>query len=129
MIQSQARRDAVRSRLFKPRPDSTAPVANTDDALDLRLSQEMAYARRLLEELGDRLVNDPIIIQRHTEALQGIDLIGQLLGHLSEVIAAADRPAAVERIGMQDLKTRLRRTALAQDLASPPGFGSRADRT
>ncbi len=127
-IMSQARRDEVRQRLFKPAPASSLPLAMTEDVLSVRLSEELDYIRRLLDGIGDKLVADPIVLQKHTDALQGFDVIGQLLGHLSAVVAAADRGAAVERIGMQDLKARLTRASLKPPVAVERVFGSRADR-
>lgn len=127
-IMSQARRDEVRQRLFKPAPANSLPLARTEDVLSARLAEELDYARRLLEGIGDRLVADPVVLQKHTDALQGFDVIGQLLGHLSAIVVAADRDAAVERIGMQELKTRLTRAPLKPPVAAEQGFGSRADR-
>jgi hypothetical protein len=127
-IMSQARRDDVRQRLFKPAPASSLPLATTDDVLSVRLSEELDYIRRLLDGIGDRLVADPIVLQKHIDVLQGFDVIGQLLGHLSTVVASADRDAAVERIGMQELKTRLTRVSLKPPAPVEQSFGSRADR-
>ena len=111
-IQSQARRDGVRASLFKPRPAASIPLAKADDDLSRRLSEELAYVRRLLDTIGDRLAADPIVLQKHADILQSFDVVGQMIGHVSDVVAAADRQAAVDRIGMQDLRSRLKRGAL-----------------
>ena len=125
---SQARRDEVRQRLFKPPSASSLPLPRTEDVLSARVSEELDYVRRLIEGIGDRLVADPVVLQKHIDVLQGFDVIGQLLGHLSAVVAAADPHAAVERIGMQELKTRLTRASLKPPVAVEQGFGSRTDR-
>lgn len=125
---SQARRDEVRQHLFKPAPASSLPLARTEDVLSARVAEELDYVRRLIEGIGDRLVADRVVLQKHSDALQGFDVIGQLLGHLSAVVAAADRDAAVDRIGMQELKTRLTRASLKPPVAVEQGFGRRADR-
>ncbi|MDB5706794.1 MAG: PilZ protein [Sphingomonas bacterium] len=111
-IQSQARRDGVRASLFKPRPAASIPLAGAEDPLSRRLSEELGYVRRLLDAIGDRLVADPIVLQKHADILQSFDVVGQMIGHVADVVAAADRAAAVERIGMQDLRSRLKRGAL-----------------
>jgi hypothetical protein len=77
--------------------------------LDLRMGEELAFVQRLIETLGDGLVADPAILQRHGQALQNIDLASQILGHLSRVIAAPERAEAVRTIGMEDLRARLTR--------------------
>ena len=38
---------------------------------------------------------------RHGVALQAVDIVGQMLGHIANVVRAEDR-AAIERIGMCD---------------------------
>ena len=124
-IQSQARRDEVRERLFKPRPVESLPLAKTDDLISTRLSEELDYVRRLLEGVGDRLVADPIVLQKHAVTLQSFDVISQLIGHLSEVIATADRAAAIGRIGMHELKTRLQRPVPVALAPAPHSLGRR----
>jgi hypothetical protein len=87
---------------------TAAPEASGSD-LDARLSQELAYVRTLLEQLGDELTDEPIVLARHTRALQSFDLAGQILGHISTILVADDRTAAVNAIGMDELRTRLLR--------------------
>lgn len=80
--------------------------------LDSRLAEELAYVQRLLESMGDQLIADPLIVQRHARTLQSFDLANQILGHVAAIIVAEDRPAAVEKIGMDDLRARLKRKPL-----------------
>ncbi|HEY1606343.1 MAG TPA: hypothetical protein VGF77_12185 [Allosphingosinicella sp.] len=77
--------------------------------LDARLGEELAFVQRLIEALGDELVADHGILHRHAHALQNIDLASQILGHLSRVMLAPERTAAVHGIGMEDLRARLTR--------------------
>jgi hypothetical protein len=77
--------------------------------LDARLGEELAFVQRLIEALGDELVADHAILHRHAQALQNIDLASQILGHLSRVMSAPERSAAVRAIGMEDLRARLTR--------------------
>ena len=93
-----------------PLPKALVP---TDDALRLRLADELEYARRILDLMGDELANDPAVIVRHTRSLQSVDIVGQMLGHIANVVRSSDPAGAVERIGMCELKARLgRRSAL-----------------
>ena len=89
-----------------PRPPDIPP---TDDPLAHRLADELDYARRLIEQMGDSLSLDPTVIARHVVTLQSIDVVGQMLGHLASVVRSSDRAAMVDRIGMSDLKARLQR--------------------
>lgn len=98
----------VKRPLFREAPH--APLAPSPDLLDRRLEEELAYVRRLLEAMGDALCEDPILLSRHGEKLQTIDLLAQFLGHIASVVGAADRDDAVSRIGMMELRNRLERS-------------------
>ena len=100
----------ARPPLFKPAPVRPEP---SRDVLDHRISEELATLRRRLELLGGILAADPILLSRHAAQLQSIDLVQQVLGHLGDVIASADRARAVELITLTELKARLTRTSLA----------------
>jgi hypothetical protein len=89
-----------------PRPPELVP---TGDVLLVRLAEELQYARRMLEQMGDTLSNDPMIIARHMVSLQSVDVIGQMLGHIAKVIATENRDEAVRQMGMGDLRSRLQR--------------------
>ncbi len=81
----------------------------TDDVLNLRLAEELEYARRMIETMGDALSADPQLVMRHMVALQSIDIAGQILSHIANVIRSSDPEGAVELIGMCDLRGRLKR--------------------
>jgi hypothetical protein len=101
--------EAGRRSLFKPPPPSPG---HTHDLLDQRIAEELDLVVRKLEQLGSVLVGDPILLHRHAQQLQSIDLMQQILGHLGRVVGAGDRKMAVDRITLVELKARLRRTAL-----------------
>jgi len=85
------------------------------------LAEEIDYTKRVLEAMGERLANDSLVIARHPNTLQSFDVVCQMLGHLGAVVGAADRQDAIDRIGMEDLRTRIRRKSLggeAQGAAS-----------
>lgn len=94
---------------------SEPPPALSADIVERRLAEEIDYARRLLVAMGERLANDPTVIARHASTLQGFDVVAQMLGHLGGVVGAEDREAAIDRIGMADLRGRIRRRAIADD--------------
>jgi hypothetical protein len=80
-------------------------MASTD--LDILLAEELDHARRMLEAMGDELALDMAVVAEHALALQAVDIVGQMIGHIANVVRADDRGAAVERIGMCELKTKL----------------------
>ncbi|HYI48024.1 MAG TPA: hypothetical protein VEX35_06115 [Allosphingosinicella sp.] len=101
--------DSGQRSLFKPAPARPAP---SEDPLDHRIAEEMEFIVRQLEQLGGILANDPILLRRHALELQSIDLMKQSLGHLAQVVAAADKALAAERVTLTELKGRLQRKAL-----------------
>lgn len=119
-FRDQSRVDALQvearsTPLVPPAPTATANPALSEEArlnLRARLADELAYVRRLLDSMGDELVGEPIVVAHHSRTLQSIDLAGQILAHLSNVLVADDPVGAVERIGMEDLRARLKRKPL-----------------
>lgn len=95
------------------RREGVAPIdpalIPTDDDLRLRLAEELEYARRMIEVMGDELATDMGVVMRHSVALQSVDIVGQMLGHIANIVRSSDPSGAVERIGMCELKARLRR--------------------
>ena len=101
--------DEARKPLRRDGPAPAAPAPQSEDALNIRLGEELDYVRRMLEALGDQLSGDPILIRRHAVALQSLDIVEQILGHVGNVVRSSDPQAAVEDIGMGDLRARLMR--------------------
>ena len=93
-------------RKAPPLPPALVP---TDDVLKLRLADELEYARRMIETMGDSLSSDPHLVARHMVTLQSIDTAGQILGHVATVVRSSDPEGAIDRIGMCELKARLLR--------------------
>lgn len=125
---SQARVDAIvasaRARAQPPAPTPlrplyraplSTPVESSDDVLENRLAEELSFARRTLEAMGEILCDDPILLSRHQVTLQSVDLLSQIIGHIASVIGAADREEAVARIGMVELRNRLNRDRVVHD--------------
>jgi hypothetical protein len=101
--------EAGQRSFFKPAPPGPGRSASV---LDQRVAEELDHVTRQLEQLGDILAADPILLHRHATQLQSIDLMQQILGHLGRVVAADDKTMAVDRITLTELKARLKRKAL-----------------
>jgi hypothetical protein len=101
-----------RASIRREPPPLSAALVPTDDPLRLRLAEELEYARRMLGIMGDELAGDGAVVVRHGRALQSVDIVSQLLGHLASVIRSSDPGGAVERIGMAELKARLMRKSM-----------------
>ena len=101
--------EAGRRSLFKPPPPGPGQSA---ELLDQRIAEELELVSRHLEQLGEMLIADPILLRRHALQLQSLDLMQQVLGHLGRVVSARDKALAVERVTLVELKGRLQRRAL-----------------
>ena len=62
--------------------------------------------------MGDELSCDTGVLMRHMVAMQSIDIVGQMLGHIASVVRSSDPDGAVDRIGMCELKARLTRGSI-----------------
>jgi hypothetical protein len=107
-IQAEARAEAASGSALRASAPPPPPPTVTPD-LDARLAVEIGYVQRLLENLGDELIKDLFLVQRHGPALQNLDLVGQILGHVAAILAAEDKAPVIEEIGMEDLRARLKR--------------------
>jgi hypothetical protein len=111
-IQAAFRAEKQRPSIRREPPPLPPALTPTEDQLMLRLAEELEYAQRTLELLGDALAADMALVMRHSVPLQSVDIIGQLLGHIADVVRSSDPGGAVDRIGMGDLKARLTRSSL-----------------
>jgi hypothetical protein len=108
-IQEEFRARKKRPSIRRDPPPLPPALVPTDDELKLRLAQELEYARRMLDAMGNALSCDMSLLARHGVPLQTVDICGQILGHIADVIRSSDPKGAVERIGMGDLRSRLQR--------------------
>lgn len=108
-IQAEFRASSERRPLRRDAPPRPKALTPTDDLLRQRLAEELDYARRMLDLMGDELSADAGVLVRHGVSLQTVDIAGQILGHIANVIRSSDPDGAVELIGMSDLKGRLQR--------------------
>lgn len=114
----QQRVDAIQQALragaeLPAEPEAAAPSGPDKEALDSRIAEEILYVQRLLDSLGEDLVEDPILLQRHARALQNLDRASQTLEHLGAILNASDRVAAAGQVKMDDLRNRLLRAGQA----------------
>jgi len=75
--------------------------------LDQLLAAELDHARDMLVMMGDELAMSPDIVAEYGMALQAVDIVGQMIGHIANVVRAENRNEAIDRIGMCELKTKL----------------------
>jgi len=112
-IQEEFRAQQAEGEQRSIRRDNAPPLdpalVPTDDQLRLRLAEELEYARRMLDAMGDELSADMSVVMRHAVALQSVDIIGQMFGHIAAVTRSSAPDRAVDRIGMCELKARLTR--------------------
>ena len=112
-IQAEFHAEPGRPSIRRKDPPPLDPaLVPTDDPLSLRLAEELEYTRRLLEQLGEALATDGLIVARHGASLQNVDIMGQVLGHLANVVRSSAPLVAAQRIGMAELKARLLRRPL-----------------
>ena len=78
-----------------------------DQELRLRLARELEHVRHMLDEMGENLSADLEVLMRHGVSLQTVDIAGQILGHIANIVRADDPDSAVELIGMCELRARL----------------------
>jgi hypothetical protein len=102
----------ARKSIRRDPPPTPAALIPTDDVVRLRLAEELEYARRMLNLMGDELSSDGAVIARHGMALQSVDIVGQMMGHIANVIRSSDPQGAIELIGMGELKARLKRRSM-----------------
>ena len=118
-IQAEHRSAGTPRSIRRDPPPLPAALIPTDDELKMRLAEELEYARRMLDAMGDELSADMGVVMRHSVALQSIDIVGQLLGHVAAVTRSSDPIGAVERIGMCELKARLTRYTVDRNMPQP----------
>ena len=109
----QARVDAIQAAIrggaqLPPESQANSPPVDLV-ALESRIAEEIGYARRLLDQVGDQLTDDPVILQRHGRSLQTFDEACQILDHLGRILVAPNPAAAVEAVTMEELRARLLR--------------------
>ena len=102
----------------KPGAGAVEPAANRTnmelerDVLNSRLAEEILLVARIIEQLGEDIADEPLMIARHSHSLQQLDVAVQTLGHIARIISADDPKSVLDVIGMKELVARLRRKSL-----------------
>ena len=76
--------------------------------LDLKLAAELDHARDMLTMMGDELADDALVMREHGLAVQAVDIVSQMIGHIASVVRSEDRAGAVDNIGMCELRAKLK---------------------
>ena len=101
-LQAAVRAGSARPSIHRSNPPPVDPaLVRTGDPLDLRIAEELEYVRRLVDQLGDTLAADGLVVTRYGMTLQSVDLASQILGHLATVVRSS-APELAARIGMTD---------------------------
>lgn len=85
--------------------------------VDQRLEEELATISRQVDAIGDRLSDDPILLNRYPALLQALDNAAQSLAHLAVIAGAEDRYGAAATVPVGELRARLLR---GNGIATPP---------
>jgi hypothetical protein len=72
-----------------------------------RIALELDHVKGLLDTVGLALADDIEILTRHEQELQKFDLAVQILDHLQTIISSDDPAAAISRVPMRALRSRL----------------------
>ena len=112
--QDQNRVDAILASVRAGPAAPDQPVLVQDNPVfgvaqtDVQIARELTALQRILEQMGDQLSEEPVIVQKYPTSIQRFDLACQTLGHLATVLKSPDRISAIDAVGMQDLRDRLK---------------------
>jgi hypothetical protein len=81
--------------------------------MDGRLAEELDLIDRQLAQIGNAFADDHVLSRRHADNLGLVKNIQQKLRFLSSVVGAADKAVAVDELNLSEVRTRLRRKAIA----------------
>lgn len=89
----------------KPRLEAFEAVS-----LNSRIAEELALLARQIDLGLNELASYPPLVVRHAAILQNLEIVAQTLDRVAEIVNSEDPAAAIERLGMDDLKRRLLRS-------------------
>ena len=89
--------------------DATLNESARTSILLSRLSEEVAYVERLLQNSAQSLAKDAVICLRYNAVLQDMDLGRQMLSELSVIVKATDMVNAVGSVATGPMRNRLLR--------------------
>lgn len=77
--------------------------------IEKRLSEEIAYSARLLENVGGAFTKDAVFCNRYPTQLQNISIVIQMLTEISAVLSSSDKLSEVENSVTGPMKIRILR--------------------
>lgn len=83
--------------------------SDVSSLIDHRLSEEIAYASRMIEVISNILSNDVILCNRYPTQLQSLSIAVQMLSEISLVVNAKDKLQEVNNKVTGPMKNRLLR--------------------
>lgn len=72
-----------------------------------RLAEELERMSEGVETLGAQLCSDPVLVSKHMNSLQDLDLLAQIQRCVAEVLRATDFRDAAANCSLADLAGRL----------------------
>lgn len=75
--------------------------------IDEAVAAELARVKRMLDAVSEELTDDIEVLMRHERAMQNFDIAAQIIAELATVMAADDPKAAVGKVQMHELRSRL----------------------
>ena len=105
----QRRVDRVLERARAGAPLPTQEEVPDHATLVNRLIEEIGFAERLFEAVGEALAEIPEVVAGSAMQLQSIEIGCKILRNAADLLKSEDKAAAVHRIGLHDMKARLLR--------------------
>ena len=106
----QKRVDRLLARARAGSPASPAPAQQLDaNVLRSRLGEEVGFAERLFEAIGETLADDPHVVAAFSNQLQSFELGCKILQNVAHLLSCERPEEAVEHIGLHEMKARLLR--------------------
>ena len=86
------------------------------------IADELEAIREVLEEVGMHLCIDPVMIERYSMVLQGIDELAQRNENLARILRAGAMEPAIQSVSLESLRSRLL-DGVAACRVDPPAIG------
>ena len=103
LVQAAIRGGAI----FSAETQAPAPKPAAAPPVEQAVAAELERVKRMLDTVSDQLTDDMDVLMRHELAMQNFDIAAQIVAELATVMAAEDREAAVGKVQMHELRSRL----------------------
>lgn len=92
-----------------------------DQMMRALVADELEAIREMLEEVGMHLCIDPVMIEKYSVVLQGIDELAQRNENLARVLRAPAMEPALDTISLESLRNRLLQGLAGRSAIAPAG--------